>query len=85
MRKVAVLVPAILLGAIGQVPASAVPTHLHCMENASGKTHAIAQGVTLNAPHDTAFHNLHGNVHTGAFAGQNPQTITVDLIEPFSC
>jgi hypothetical protein len=85
MRKLAVLVPAILLGAFGQVPASAVPTHLHCMTNASGNTHAIARGITLHAPHDTAFHNFHNNVHLGAFAGNNPQTITVDLTEPFSC
>ena len=85
MRRCAVLVGAILLAAFGQIPASAVPTHLHCMTNASGNTHAIAQGVTLQAPHDTAFHNVHNNVHLGAFAGNNPQTIAVDATEPFSC
>ena len=85
MRKFAVLVPAILLAALGQVPASAAPTHLHCMTNSSGKTHAIAQGVTLNAPHDTAFHALHANVHLGAFGGNNPHAIAADVSEPFGC
>ena len=55
------------------------PNHLHCLTTPSGKTHAIARGVTLHAPHDTAFHNFHQNVHREVFgvteiglAGKHP-------------
>lgn len=64
--------------------AQAVPTHLHCITTPNGNTHSIAQGVTLNAPHDTAFHNLHSNVHLGAFA-TNPIPISADASAPFTC
>lgn len=85
MPKRFLLVSTVLLATFGATPASAAPLHLHCMTNASGKTHAIGSGVTHHAPHDTAFHNFHGNVHAGAFAGRNPHTITVDAIAPYSC
>ena len=55
--------------------ALAVPLHLHCMEDGSGKVHSIARGATFHAPHETAFHNVHSNVHVGAFAGNNPHQI----------
>jgi hypothetical protein len=55
--------------------ALAVPLHLHCMEDGSGTVHPIAGGATFHAPHDTAFHNVHFNVHLGAFAGTNPHQI----------
>ena len=50
--------------------ALAVPPHLHCLHTPGG-THAIAQGVTANAPHDTAFHNFHFDVHLGAHANNS--------------
>lgn len=84
VRRAAVLAAllGLMLVPVGQ--AQAVPTHLHCMTNASGKTHSLARGVTHMAPHDTAFHNLHGNVHVGAFQ-QNPNLISADLTAPFAC
>jgi hypothetical protein len=57
--------------AAAQVP---VPLHLHCFTTPGG-THAIAQGVTANAPQH-AFENFHFQVHLGATAGQNPNTVT---------
>lgn len=45
----------------------------------------MRKAVVLHAPHDSAFHNFHANVHLGAFAGNNPNTITADLTEPFAC
>jgi hypothetical protein len=75
MRKLAITVAALGGLAVIPAPASAVPLHLHCLTTPGG-THAIAGGVTANAPHNTAFHNFHNNVHTGAFAGQNPNTVT---------
>jgi hypothetical protein len=86
MKKIIAVVPVVVLAVLGQQSAAwAVPGHLHCMTNASGKTHAIAVGVTLHAPHEPALHNFHENVHLGAFAGNNPQTIVPDLTEPFGC
>lgn len=75
------LVAMILLPGSG---AHAAPQHLHCITNASGNTHSIARGVTFMAPHDTAFHNLHGNVHLGAFT-KNPNQISADSAAPFNC
>jgi hypothetical protein len=83
-RTASILAAAATIAAVSATPAVAVPTHLHCMTNASGNTHSIARGITLQAPHDT-LHNFHENVHTGAFAGTNPQIITADLTEPYSC
>jgi hypothetical protein len=84
MRKVVVALAAAAAFAFGPGSASAAPPHLHCLETASGGTHPIAQGVTNNAPHDTAFHNFHSNVHQGAFA-DHPLTLTADLEAPFAC
>jgi hypothetical protein len=57
-------------------PASAqVPRHLHCLTNASGKTHAIAGGLTANAP-QSAFETFHFGVHIGVFGqGPNPHAL----------
>jgi hypothetical protein len=85
MRRYVVACGVALLAVLGAAPASAVPPHLHCVENASGNTHSIARGVTLHAPHESAFHNFHGNVHLGAFAGNNPNVISADLTAPFTC
>ena len=71
---VALATTALLLGALaGQ--ALAVDKHLHCLTTPNDKVHSIARGVTFMAPHDTAFHNLHGHVHFGPFhpaTGTNP-------------
>jgi hypothetical protein len=42
------------------------PTHLHCLTTPSGKTHAIARGVTYHAPH-LALENFHFHVHRPVF------------------
>jgi hypothetical protein len=57
-------------------PANAqVPRHLHCLTNASGNTHAIAGGLTRNAP-QSAFETFHFGVHLGVFVeGPNPHTV----------
>jgi hypothetical protein len=36
----------------------------------------IGMGVVNNAPHDTAFHNLHNHVHVGA-----PPTTVVAILD----
>jgi hypothetical protein len=61
---------------IAAAPAQAqVPRHLHCMTNASGQTHAIAGGLTANAP-QSAFETFHFGVHLGTFVeGPNPHTL----------
>jgi hypothetical protein len=57
-------------------PAEAqVPRHLHCLTNASGETHAIAGGLTANAP-QSAFETFHFGVHLAVFVqGPNPHTL----------
>jgi hypothetical protein len=57
-------------------PANAqVPRHLHCLTDASGNTHAIAGGLTANAP-QSAFETFHFGVHIAVFVeGPNPQTL----------
>ena len=66
-----------LLLALSAAPALAAPLHLHCLEAASGNVVSIGRGVTTHAPHDPAFHNLHGNVHVGVFMlGNNPLDFT---------
>jgi hypothetical protein len=75
--RLAVLV-GVLAGALVLVaPAQGqVPRHLHCLENASGSTHAIARGLTANAP-QAAFETFHFGVHLGVFVqGPNPHTLT---------
>jgi hypothetical protein len=78
-----------IVAAVGLVtalaaPALAVPQHLHCLTLANGDVIALGGGVTFHAPHDTAFHNFHINVHTGV-PGSGPLTITADLTAPFTC
>ena len=58
--------------------------HLHCLSTPNGETHSIARGVTLMAPHEPAFHNLHDNVHLGAFVGHK-LTLSPDTTAPFTC
>ena len=75
MRKV--LLGGVLTGALAlAVPAQGqVPRHLHCLTNASGQTHAIAGGLTANAP-QSAFETFHFGVHLGVFVnGPNPHTL----------
>jgi hypothetical protein len=57
-------------------PVSAqVPLHLHCLTNPAG-THAVAGGLTANAPQH-AFENFHFNVHLDVFMfGSNPNTVS---------
>ena len=62
---------AALLLALTAGPAVAAPLHLHCLETASGDVVSIGRGVTAHAPHDTAFHNLHRNVHVAVFMNGN--------------
>jgi hypothetical protein len=63
------------LGVGGQASAQPpVPRHLHCLTNEAG-THAIAGGLTQNAPQH-AFENFHFNVHLGVFMnGPNPHNV----------
>ena len=72
---------AVLAGVLAGVfalaaPANAqVPRHLHCLTNASGKTHAIARGLTANAP-QSAFETFHFGVHLAVFVqGPNPHAL----------
>lgn len=62
------------LGAVGG-SAVAVPPHRHCLLTANGYVE-IGGGVVTQAPHDTAFHNLHSHVHVGA-----PPTDIVPLFD----
>jgi hypothetical protein len=76
MRRV--MLAGLVLGALAAAaPAEAqVPRHLHCLTNASGETHAIAGGLTANAP-QSAFETFHFGVHVGVFMqGPNPHTLT---------
>jgi len=86
MRKRAFLPLLAVVGltAATATPVGAVPQHLHCLTLANGDVIPLAGGVTYHAPHDTAFHNFHFNVHTGV-PGSGPLTITVDLTPPFTC
>jgi hypothetical protein len=75
MRRV--VIACVLAGALAvATPANAqVPRHLHCLTNASGSTHAIARGLTANAP-QSAFETFHFGVHIGVFAeGPNPHAL----------
>lgn len=75
MRRFLVASAVVIAAGVAAPSADAVPLHLHCLTNGSG-THSIGRGVTANAPHDTAFHNLHFNVHVDVFmAGKNPHTL----------
>jgi len=75
MRRI--IVAGVLAGVLGwAAPANAqVPRHLHCLTNASGNTHAIAGGLTANAP-QSAFETFHFDVHLAVFVqGPNPHTL----------
>ena len=68
MRKLLVTVGAAAVGA--GITAAAAPghppaPHRHCLSTPQGYVE-IAPGVVEHAPHDPAFHNVHGNVHVGA-------------------
>ena len=81
---IAAAVTALLLAALGgQVVA--VPVHLHCLTTPTGEVHSLGRGVTLMAPHDTAFHNLHGQVHLGAFVDHPLGTLSADFTAPYTC
>jgi hypothetical protein len=75
----------LVLALAGQALAHPPDPHLHCLTTASGNTHSIARGVTLNAAHDTAFHNLHGLVHQGAFAEHPLGPLGADFGPVFEC
>jgi hypothetical protein len=60
--------------------ASAVPVHQHCLLTESGFV-PIGTGVSEEAPHDTAFHNLHFNVHLGE-PGEQVTIIAVPVGTP---
>jgi hypothetical protein len=75
MRRV--LFAGVLAGVLAlAAPADAqVPRHLHCLTNASGETHAIAGGLTANAP-QSAFETFHFGVHIAVFMeGPNPHAV----------
>jgi hypothetical protein len=76
MRRV--VLAGVLAGAFalaGPANAQEVPRHLHCLTNASGNTHAIARGLTANAP-QSAFETFHFGVHIGVFVeGPNPHEL----------
>ena len=80
----------LLLAALaGQALAHPPDPHLHCLTTESGNTHSIARGVTLNANHETAFHNLHEKVHLKLFHPVTPQhplgSLATDFTAPFTC
>ena len=54
---------ALVLGSTGGT-AVAVPPHRHCMLTPQGYVE-LAAGVVEQAPHDSAFHNVHNHVHVG--------------------
>lgn len=79
MRRPLVAAPvALLLLVATAVPALAAPLHLHCLENASGGVVSIGRGVTAQAPHASAFDNLHNNLHVSLFIeGDHPLDLAV--------
>ena len=77
MRRFVLAVLALSILVLGAAaPAQAqVPRHLHCMTTSSGSTHAIAGGLTQNAP-QSAFETFHFGVHLAVFVeGPNPHTL----------
>ena len=78
MRRLALLATIGLALALASA-AGAVPRHVHSVTTPGG-THEFGGGVSENAP-CVAFLNLHENVHLGAFAGTNPNTVTIEFIE----
>ena len=66
-----------LFGGIGT--AQAVGLHQHMLGTPGATGVKIGRGLCTadaHGQHDTAFHSFHGNVHQGAFAGVNPNTIS---------
>ncbi|HET9808277.1 MAG TPA: hypothetical protein VFQ66_01180 [Candidatus Limnocylindria bacterium] len=77
---IAALILALASTLVGATPALAdVPVHLHCLTTPGG-THAIAGGLTANAPHD-AFTGFHFKVHLGALTNPN-NPVTVAATSP---
>jgi hypothetical protein len=72
-----------LLAVVTAQTVVAVPPHLHCLRLDNGNYVALGGGVTTHAPHDTAFHNLHFNVHVGT-PGTGPLTIVADTTAPYT-
>ena len=67
MRRLLALFLAVALAAMtGPVAADTVTRHVHLLTTPSGKTHAIARGVTYHAP-CVAFLNFHEIVHETVF------------------
>jgi hypothetical protein len=76
MRRIVLAGLAIGMLALAAPAQAQVPRHLHCLTDASGETHAIAGGLTANAP-QSAFETFHFGVHLAVFVqGPNPHTIT---------
>ena len=73
-----------LLAVVTAQTVVAVPPHQHCLNLDNGRSVPIGPGVTEQAPHDPAFHNLHFNVHVGQ-PGTGPLTITADTSVPYTC
>ncbi len=71
-RTLAALTLALAWTVSTATPAFAVTRHLHCLTTPGG-THAIAGGLTANAPQG-AFDNFHFNVHQGAFVNNSPSS-----------
>lgn len=84
-RSLAVVAATAALLAALSGQAVAVPTHIHCLTTPNGNVHSLGRGVTLNEQHDTAFHNLHGHVHQGAFADHPLGTLSADFTAPYTC
>jgi hypothetical protein len=72
----------LVLMSAGTAAAHPPDTHLHCVMTPSGKLHSVAQGVTLHAPHETAFHNLHDHPHVGPGL---PFFTSADFTAPYTC
>ena len=68
MRKFVVIVAAAAVAVgitAGAAPGHPPGPHRHCLLTPQGYVE-IAPGVVQDAPHDPAFHNVHGHVHVGA-------------------
>jgi hypothetical protein len=67
MRKLLVTVAAATVAvgiAAATAPGHPPAEHRHCLLTPQGWVE-IAPGVVQDAPHDPAFHNVHGHVHVG--------------------
>lgn len=68
MRRflVVLITAAVAVGiAAATAPGHPPAPHRHCLLTPQGYVE-IAPGVVEHAPHDPAFHNVHGHVHVGA-------------------